>query len=58
LGGGGVNYILTPLRDGGWVVRADSRFAPDPLTPDEARRVLIDALEAVTDQRAAERRET
>lgn len=49
-----MNYTLIPLKDGGWEVRADSRFAP-ALTLDEARRVLIDALEAVTDQRAAEK---
>jgi hypothetical protein len=29
-----------------------------PLDNDEARRVLVDALEAVTDQRAAEKRGT
>ena len=53
-----MNYTLIPLKDGGWQVRADSPFAPDPLTPDEARRVLIDALEAVTDQHAAEKQRT
>ena len=52
-----MNYVLIPLKDGGWAVRADNRFAP-PLTLDESRRVLIDALASITEQREAHKQRT